>query len=229
MKRRIISFSGGFDSTLALINAVKFTSDQVICFTVYHKSTGSAKLKREQEARKRIIDYLSNKYHKTIPNYELVVELDWDRFDFRNNQGLSQPIFWICNIAPFVSNDDTVIIGYNKDDQATAVIEDIKQLWNTAMKLQFNKQTKLEFPLMLDSKSEIIRDLIAYDSDIIDMCISCESTMLINKPCGSCIPCNSLKSALMQLVAYEPKNIASKARELLKRNFGITVDITYDK
>lgn len=228
--RKIVSFSGGFDSTLALIQTLITSSeyDEIICLSVYHKLTGISKLDKERKARKKIIDYLTEKYSKmNLQTYELEVDLKWESNNYGNNRGLSQPIFWICNIAPFISDEDTVILGYIKDDQAPAKIESMKRMWNAAMEIQNDKLTKIEFPLLMHSKSEVIKDLLRSDPEVVEMCFSCESLDRDSSACGRCEPCNHLKSALVSLIVYEPQSIADKARELLKSKFDLEIEVKY--
>lgn len=228
--RKIVSFSGGFDSTLALVYTLQFSSelDEIICLSIYHKLTGVSKLDKEREARKKIIEYLTKRYNNlNLKTYELEVDLKWESNDYSNNRGLSQPIFWICNIAPFIADDDMVILGYIKDDQAPAKIESMKRMWNAAMEIQNNKLTKLEFPLLMHSKTEVIKDLLRLCPDLLDLCFSCESLDHDSSVCGRCDPCNHLKSALVSLICYEPRSIADKAREILKSRFDLEIEVKY--
>lgn len=229
--RKIVSFSGGFDSTLALLYTLKTSDDmdEIICLSVYHKLTGIPKLDKERKARENIIEFLKNKYpNKILKTFELEVDVNWGSNDYGNNRGLCQPIFWICNIAPFVSDTDEVVLGYIKDDQASVLIDPIHRLWESAMIIQGNKSAKLSLPLILYSKSEVIVNLIKYDPELVDLCFSCESLGSHSFLCGECEPCNHLKSALISLICYEPKHIADKAREILKSKFKFEIEVKYD-
>lgn len=227
--RKVVSFSGGFDSTLALLETIKDTDPrtEIKCISIYHEMTGIPKLDKEREARNQIIEFLREKYpdHK-ISNDEMRISLDW-KYQGGTNKGLSQPIFWMSSLAPLVEDGDELILGYINGDQAMTEMHSIYQLWNAAMKIQRGKRVRIKLPLQYVTKPEVIKHLILTHEELVDMCFSCESLGASSDACGYCEPCEHLKSALIQLVLAYSDKVSTKAKSMLKDRFGIEIQVTY--
>lgn len=227
--RKIVAFSGGFDSTLALVHTLNESSphDEIRCISIYHEMTGLPKLNKEREARAKIIKFLREKYpDHSIKNEEMRISLDW-KYDGKTNKGLSQPIFWVCNLAPLVEDGDELVLGYINGDQAMTEMHSIYQLWNSAMRIQKGKRVRIKLPLQYTTKSEVIKHLINYHEELVDMCFSCESLSTRDEACGYFEPCEHLKSALVQLVLTYSDRVSTKARSMLKDRFNIEISVDY--
>lgn len=230
MPRKVVVFSGGYDSTLALANVVLQANpkeDEVVALSFIHHSTGDTKLLREQEARVLILKELREHYPKVhLKQMEVDIRIPWDLGSGANSKGLSQPIFWVCNTIPLLKEGDIVYLGYIQSDQAMVHLDDIRSMWQHALAIQEYKLVKLELPNKMGSKAEILTALMKRFPYLIDYCTSCESmgTMLGHERCGQCVPCMHMIEALMGIAATDTHE-AQKARQMLMDMYHIRVDI----
>lgn len=230
MTKKIVVFSGGYDSTLALADVVSMADpekDQVIALSFIHHSTGDTKLMREQEARVLILRELRKKYPKIkLKQMEIDIRVPWDLGSGANSKGLSQPIFWVCNTIPLLDEGDVVYLGYIQSDQAMVCMSDIRAMWKHALAIQKYKKVKLELPNAMASKAEVLVALMRRYPELIDFCTSCEEvgTLTGSRRCGRCVPCNHMMEALMGIAATCSEE-SIKAREMLQTMYGIVVDI----
>lgn len=226
----VVLFSGGFDSTLVLANLVKNASDTdtIYAVTLEHNITGTQKLRREYESQLLILRELRKQFPKVkIEHERIAIESNWTVGDVSNSKGLAQPIFWICNLIPFLENNDAVYFGYNLVDQARVHLKDIEDLFNIACRFQDNKNIKPRFPISYLTKVDVLRELITYYPYLVDYCITCESINYDGtNVCGSCMPCTHLKEALFSL-SLDNDTCGYKAREMLKERFYCTIDVSY--
>lgn len=231
--RKLLLFSGGFDSTLLLADLVSNANekeDTITAFSFYYGITGESKLRREWESQLLILRELKRLYPKVNLKHEIIeIKFDYGREYLQNVKGLTQPIFWITNIIPFLENGDKVYLGYIREDQAILQENNIYDLFNAANRIQENKDINLNFPLKYYDKCDVIKNLIINYPSLLEYCISCENAGYagLNVVCGECTPCVHLKQALVKLSAthYDSK-ISDKANQLLKDLFKIKVSIT---
>lgn len=227
--RKILAYSGGYDSTVALVElmANAKSGDEIIAISMIHHSTGDAKLRREQESRIIIIDKLRRRYPEVnLKSMEIEVSMPWDIGSAHNSTGLSQPIFWICNIIPLIEDGDEVNLGYIRDDQAITHISDMHKMWNSAMRIQANKKVTLKFPNRYAGKTEILVHLMNNYPELIDYCISYESSGYdARKVCGHCEPCKHMKQALLSLMATESGSVRDKCKSMLEDMYNLKVSI----
>ena len=119
--RKIVLFSGGFDSTLVLARLIKEAEagTSVCAVTIDHSLTGTQKLRREYESQLLILRELRKQYSKIKIEHEVIhIESNWISGEPYNSRGLAQPILWLCNIIPLLEDKDTLYLGYNQNDQA---------------------------------------------------------------------------------------------------------------
>lgn len=229
--RKIVLFSGGFDSTLVLARLVKEAEDDsVVCaVTIEHSLTGMQKLRREYESQLLILRELRKQFPKIKIEHEVIkVESNWISGDSYNSRGLAQPILWLCNIIPLLEDKDTIYLGYNKDDQAILHETNINNLISAACQIQEGKIINTHWPLKYFSKTEVLKTLIEEFPYLVDFCTSCEAIRYEGeKVCGECVPCTHLKEALFNLTLNN-NEVGEKAKEMLKSRFGITVSVTYE-
>ena len=230
-EKAVVLFSGGFDSTLVLADLVKHASDTdtIYAVTIEHNITGTQKLRREYESQLLILRELRKQFPKVRIEHERIsIESNWTVGDATNSKGLAQPIFWMCNLIPFLENNDNVYFGYNLNDQARVHIDHIKELFKVACKFQSDKHIEPKFPISYLDKTEVLRSLMGDYPYLIDHCITCESmTYDGTNVCGDCVPCTHLKQALFN-ISLEPNDYGKKAKEMLKERFHCTVDVHYD-
>lgn len=228
--RRILAYSGGYDSTYTLIRLLEEADadDEIVAVSLVHYTTGEAKLRREHESQIITIDKLRNKFKsRKLIHLEMSIYIPWNIGSAANNKGLAQPIFWISNIIPLIKNEDVVYLGYIQDDQAMTNLHEIHQMWDAALAINGNKNVKLILPNQYLSKTEVLKYLIQNYPDIVDSCISCESWRYDGRTtvCGTCEPCKHTKMALMNLIVTESGPVRDKATAMLRDNYGIEFEI----
>lgn len=229
--RKIVLFSGGFDSTLTLARLVKEAEENTfICaVTIEHNLTGMQKLRREYESQLLILRELRKQFPKIKIDHEVIkVESNWISGDSYNSTGLAQPILWLCNIIPLLEKKDTLYLGYNKDDQAILHEKNIDDLISAACQIQEGKVIYTHWPLKYLSKTEVLKALIEEFPYLVDFCTSCEAIRYEGeKVCGKCVPCTHLKEALFN-ISLDNNEVGEKAKEMLKSRFGIKVSVAYE-
>lgn len=228
---KLLLFSGGFDSTLLLAELVSHAKDDdcITAFSLDYGITGESKLRREYESQLLIIRELNKLYPKVKIKHETVsIYFNYGRDYIQNVKGLTQPIFWISNMIPFLKDGDELYLGYIREDQAILQEQNIYDLFNAANRIQENKDIHLKLPNKYYDKCDIIEQLILNYPSLVEYCISCEDEYYngIGKVCGKCVPCMHLKQALVKLTAHYKENIANCANALLKHLFKIKVSIT---
>ena len=78
--RKIVAYSGGYDSTLTLANLMDSANsdDEIVAVSIVHYNTGEAKLRREQESRIITVDRLREMYPKIkLSTMEIMVNVPW--------------------------------------------------------------------------------------------------------------------------------------------------------
>lgn len=226
--RQVLLFSGGFDSTLVLAdmcNSAKAGST-IYAVTIDHNITGTQKLRREYESQLLILRQLRKQYSDITIHHEIIkVESNWTVGDAVNCRGLSQPIFWVCNILPFLEDNDSLYIAYNKEDQAILHEQNIREMFSSALKIQECKNVELYFPIKYFEKTEVIERLLTNYLDIAQYCVSCEADFYNRgKLCGECVPCKHLKQALFN-ISLNNESLRETVNEWLSSLFGIVFDI----
>jgi len=229
--RKIVLFSGGFDSALVLARLVKEAEDNtsVCAVTIDHNLTGTQKLRREYESQLLILRELRKQFPKIKIEHEVIhVESNWITGDAYNSRGLAQPIFWLCNIIPILEHKDTLYLGYNQNDQAILHEKNINNLIKAACKIQEDKIIYTHYPLKYFNKTDVVKTLMEEFPYLVELCTSCEAVIYEGeKVCGECVPCTHLKEALFNLTLNN-NEVGEKAKELLKSRFGIEISVTYE-
>jgi 7-cyano-7-deazaguanine synthase in queuosine biosynthesis len=226
--RKIVSFSGGFDSTLVLADLCREASKgeviQAVSFLC--NITGSGKNHREHESQILIINELRKLYPDIVIKHETIsISTCYSVGDAYNNKGLAQPILWMCNLIPLLKDEDEVYFGYIHGDDFYHFQQHAIDLFNAGCALQDNKDIKLMLPLRFTPKNEVLRILSKNYPSLFDYCISCESESYSgNKVCGNCTPCRHLKEGLLAMMLDDfVQDFASKK---LKELFDLNVSVT---
>lgn len=225
--RKIVSFSGGFDSTLVLADlcsaANKGEVIQAVSFIC--NLTGAGKNHREHESQILIINELRKLYPDIVIKHETISISDcYSVGDAYNNKGLAQPILWMCNLMPLLKDEDEVYFGYINGDDFYHFQQYAIDLFNAACALQDNKNIKLMLPLRFTTKKVVLRKLLINYPSLFDCCISCESESYVgDKVCGNCVPCSHLKEGLFAMMSDDgARDFASKK---LKELFNLNVSV----
>ena len=225
----VIFWSGGFDSTLLLLDTLRQLNENnddavVQCVTVISDRVVERKNERECKARNRIKDYIKTRFPDNIVQYrEIIVKTD-DDASF--NEGLvyfGQPLLWSLTVIPFLEDNSRLLFGYILDDHLSTCkfYSPFNSLLYSANELCC-KQLTFDFPLITVSKKEIINALLLNYPEIFDYMTCCENAGGIDN-CGRCQPCDKLKNALLSLSLDVHNNLSDLAKLKLKDKFGLEV------
>ncbi len=230
--RKIVLFSGGFDSTLVLAKLVSEAEEgtKVCAVSIEHNLTGMQKLRREYESQLLILRELRRQFPKIKIEHEVIkVESNWISGDSYNSRGLAQPILWLCNLIPLLEDGDTIYFGYIQDDQAILHETNINNLIEASCKIQEGKRIYTQYPLKYFPKTEVLKLLMKCFPYLVDFCTSCEDTIYEGeRVCGKCLPCAHLKEALLN-ISLNNNETGEKAKQLLKNRFGLKVTVERDE
>lgn len=231
-----VVWSGGFDSTFVLLDecdkANKDPSNIYIqCVTTSFDNTGPTKNAREKDARDKIKRYISRTYPSVHIKYANL-EMKWDNNGYRfnsDNDGISQPVIWICSLLPLLDRDTTVKFGYIKSDDAMSsrFKQDVVALFDAANKL-VGKNIKLEFPLECYDKNYVISYLMNDVTEVFEYCTSCENPGT-NDKCGHCVPCQHIRETLIKLCVDGSPSTRKSATRYLKDWFDIDVTVVFNE
>ena len=238
---RVVSFSGGLDSTKILLDLAREMNERdindienILLISANIEITGSERNKREFANRTKIIEKVQKMYPRArIYRYELDISENKEvsyNINFEG-RGLSQPIFWLTGLIPIVANNSIFYMGYLHDDQALIKIHSIVEAFKYLCDIN-NLNAKIEFPLIYQNKRDIIEWFI--DNKLVeffDLCTYCESNE-DSDCCSNCISCESFINALIELlIAADKKSYKYKQyKSILEKKHGIIVpDIQYTK
>lgn len=231
VNRKIVLFSGGYDSTLVLARLVQEAEDgsKVCAVSIEHNLTGMQKLRREYESQLLILRELRAQFPKIKIEHEVIkVESNWVSGETYNSKGLAQPILWLCNLIPILEDKDTIYFGYIQHDQAMLHETNINNLLEAACKIQEGKKINTHYPLKYFTKTDVLKTLIEEFPNLVELCTSCEAIRYEGeKVCGECLPCTHLKEALFNLTLNN-NEVGEMAKEMLKSRFGIRVSVAYE-
>lgn len=223
-KHIIVLWSGGFDSTALLLGLIeKYFVDNtddnidIQCVSIDCPNCGESKIKRETEAKNKIIKYIKDTYNVDIINS--IINVDYSNFNVDNNQGVGQPLIWLLSAIPFIPDNSIIYPGYIKGDDALCFVDDIKNLVKYASNFQL-KHIDINLKMRYADKREILIYFIEKHPNLLDVCTSCENLKVDDK-CNLCVPCSHIKETLLQLIMSGSSEIVKVAYEKLKEWFGI--------
>lgn len=205
MKKQIVIWSGGADSSLVLwkklLECNRTSNDSVCAISFIPDFIHEKKRKSEEIARERFKKKAKqHKYHfehHTI-KLESTIEL---------TGRLPQQITWTCLSTLYAPKEAIVSFGYHQGDdfwRISSYAQQVRININGAM----GKNIDFEFPLSCTRKYEIIDEINKYG---LSKCFwTCEENVNIRKPCGKCRPCITLK-----LAEYE-KSLIPKGKDVKK-------------
>lgn len=233
-----VIYSGGLDSTEVLLQlAEKFCKpddhsdrEKIAALSFTHNILGETKIKRERQARKKIINKINKYYGTNIINYEFKINLP-DNIPVSDYSGIqAQTILWINSIIPFINNGDKVYLGFLQTDQAAPFIEDFKEVFYKLCEINNKKDIILEFPLRYYTKLNLIDILIDNKNEWYIINSTCCENYKDKDNCCKCIPCNTLISSLINRKFYYDNILKNKEKSevidyILKKKFNMKVNI----
>ena len=246
----VVSWSGGFDSTLLLLKLLS-QNRSVVAVTVEHEMTGEYKNGKERKAREHVLNwiashipqarlecivqkvpsYTSNLYSSSnccVDNASVSQKYKPNSWGSHPMQCVCQPVFWACNIIPLLPQRCELCFGYIESDHSlnykTELIDSIVNLGKICC-----KTLDVTFPLMFYTKSEVLRELKKDFEGVMDLVYSCEqlgSNTATSNHCGLCHPCIELRDALVDLSLSPASSRSEKSywETLLRSWFGITLN-----
>lgn len=234
--RHVVLWSGGVDSTWTALSIldnsnykekINFNAkdDELVLLSIEHANTSMQKVIGEGVSKEFIFKKLRKRFPDVNITYnEVAIYVDSNLKG--EDYSLSQPIFWIFNVYPFLKRGDKVYFSYIGSDSASSFIEYLKELNTTCSKIQgFFNYDKVEFvfPFIGYNKSDIIYSFDQSYPEILELCHFCELSRM--NDCGQCHSCQDMKAALISLYASGIKCKMEVANKLLEKFFDIRIEI----
>lgn len=179
-EKRLVVWSGGCDSTAALIWALRAKNAQIRTISFSHHQLGA--MPEQKRARAKIKKKLQKKYG-TFESLECslgdVIIL---------TEGLIQPLMWITSSCMALSADEDLMVGWVKADDVWHYKTEIHMLFQTLQGL-LEKKGKLLCPCEWYDKS-IIFEVLKEEKLLTDV-FWCESPTSKGQPCQKCPSCKT--------------------------------------
>ncbi len=207
----LVCWSGGCDSTLALLDLSRESSEAhpVKALSVSHPQVIGDE--EHRKARQAILEWARNKGHHIV-HQELHLRVHgsdgkitgaggkegW--FNADQNGGLIQPIMWMPLAATYLDVREDLYMGYVREDDIWHYEGNFTRMFGD---LQFlmNKKGSIKYPLKGESKVDVIRRL--KELGVLDLCWYCEDPKK-GKPCDDCPSCRRHLTGLWQLDRFKP-------------------------
>jgi 7-cyano-7-deazaguanine synthase in queuosine biosynthesis len=126
--------------------------------------------------------------------------------------GLIQPITWIPLAASFLHEKEDLYVGYIRGDDLWHYKSQVYWIF-TYLQEVCHKHGVLRLPMEWETKYDVIKKL--KEVGLFKLCWTCERPSPKEKPCGECVPCCSMNSALWRL-SKEPKPKKTTKKDALK-------------
>lgn len=190
MKRVLVSFSGGLDSTFLVYDNLKNGNVVTGVYTTIENNVNKTKVELNQ------IKKLEKLFQEEFPNnFNLEIGMKIDA-QSGNDVTMKQIPIWIISLLyNKASTYDEVQIGAVMNDDMISFIDDITNLWNS-FSFVSRKHPPLSFPLMKKSKCEISEILPKKYKELV---VFCEDPKIINdipllfENCNNCHSCKRYK------------------------------------
>lgn len=198
---RVVVWSGGYDSTYALVEELrKYGCAE--CWTFKFPGYNEEKFKKEETARNKFKKYVKKLGWKIIHH---VIEVNSDIYPSGN---LPQQLFWLNLSLLYARKETTLIFGYIKKDDYFEFKEKMEKIKENINKIMY-KEVKFEYPLKYKNKWEVVKNI--RDAGFEKFVWTCEGIDKDSKkPCGKCVPCDSLKVANIMIKLNKKKEIHEK-------------------
>lgn len=207
MSKRIVIWSGGYDSTLCLWNELQ-KNKQVEAWSFVWTSIDPSKNLAEHNVREKFkkkvkkLGYIINHKIINLRHEDIIPE----------GYSVMQASMFVPLTVFLAPLDSTIVFGFHWKDDYWAFSERFNEVIKSQCSVM-NKNVELEFPLRNYKKWEIIRDIKVLKLE--KYVWTCEFPLHNMKPCGNCEPCINKKLAL-----YENKIRNGNNKPMMK-----TVDI----
>jgi 7-cyano-7-deazaguanine synthase in queuosine biosynthesis len=180
----LICWSGGCDSTLILLQALR-DGGNVRTLSLNYDQVGA--YEESWYARQSILKILRAQNYQ-ISHTEVNVSCKGDSEFIRSeNGGVIQPIMWISMATSFLQTNEDLYMGYIQGDCIWHYKHEFVSAFDQMQQVQ-DKTGKLQFPLEWMHKDEIIGQLD--QTGMLQHVWYCELP-LNHKPCGDCASCKT--------------------------------------
>jgi len=209
-KKRIVFWSGGYDSTLILWNEAKRAKENhenfITAWSLKWDRLGENKVKSEELCRKSFIAFVKESLGIRIDNE--VIELKHDMQPFSN--GLSQAPLFMSLCAYMAQDGDLILFGFHRGDDFWHYVGEFNRVLDSVNK-SMKKTVKYTFPLEWEAKADIVRQV--REEGIERYCWTCEGATTLMVPCNNCVPCRNLAIANSEIEIRKKFNSRSNIIE----------------
>lgn len=181
-EKRLVVWSGGCDSTAALIWALRAKNAQVRTISFTHFQVGA--MPEQKRARAKIKKKLQKKYGN-FPT----LEYSLGDVISEAGEGLIQPLMWISSSCMALHDDEDLMVGWVKSDDLWHYKAEVFTLFETCQKL-LGKKGKLLCPCEWYDKSIIFEAL--EEENVLTDVFWCEQPTKGGRKCGGkCASCKT--------------------------------------
>ena len=206
----LVIWSGGCDSTLALLQVAKKAShgEPARALSVVHDQVAQGP--EERQARKKIRKVFK-KRGLPIEYAEVTIKHAGDFAAL--NSGITQPVIWIMTAITYLHNKEDLVTGYIRTDDAFHYRIQLVNTFIGARDLA-GKNGDIKFPLEWWKKSEVIKEL--QKEKLISLVWWCE-TPEKGRPCGRCTPCTTMEMGRKELAFIRKRDSLKRSRPRKKK------------
>ena len=196
IKQNVVVFSGGFDSTLILVDLLeKGFKPRLLTFQC--KQFGeNLHYVSEMAAQQKILEYLAKKYDYT-PSRDYI-RLEGDLIGWTGSEpALFQQPFMTSMVSIGGRNNSCYHFGYHRGDDFWHSSHNILAAQEHLLAVAGQKNIMFSFPLQYFTKADIIRMLNYYHFPT-DLCTFCYSPTYKGR-CGQCVACQTYDKAIDEI------------------------------
>lgn len=186
----IVLWSGGHDSTLALVEAIKAGKDDVLALTVQAPELPAGR--EHAAARERLIPIISA--FGEFQHY--TVSIDHPGLSITGRIGQTGLWLFAASLFAGASRTKEVHAGYILGDGIWHNIYEVRWAWTAFTRARGGQVPELVTPLEWFSKKDVISALRKHDPRLVEEAWTCEFPTSEGKPCGGCGKCLELAGAL---------------------------------
>lgn len=196
IKQNVVVFSGGFDSTLILVDLLeKGFKPRLLTFQCEQFGENLHYIS-ESAAQQKILEYLAKKYDYT-PSRDYI-RLEGDLIGWTGSEpALFQQPFMTSMVSIGGRNNACYHFGYHRGDDFWHSSHNILAAQEHLLAVAGQKNIMFSFPLQYLTKADIIRKLNYYHFPT-DLCTFCYSPTYKGR-CGRCVACQTYDKAIEEI------------------------------
>lgn len=197
IKQNVVVFSGGFDSTLILVDLLeKGIKPRLLSFQC-RQFGENRHFTSEIAAQEKILEYLAKKYNYE-PNRDYI-RLEGDMIGWTGAEpSLFQQPFMLSMVSMGGRNNACYHFGYHRGDDFWHSSHNILAAQEHLLAVAGQKNIMFSFPLQFLTKADIIRNLNHYHFPT-ELCTFCYSPTYKGR-CGHCVACKTYEKAMSEIV-----------------------------